>query len=137
MKNRFIIVIILLIVAFLADFVPQYIKANRLENELSAVRQESDLAELRDLAGLAFIQTARRIMGSRQQLATSFLRVLAILRIGCRMKTAAKFCKTCWPLKTRLPPSWRKAPGNRWAISRYCLTRRVKLTVPSAARRGR
>ena len=44
MKNRFIIVIILLIVAFVASFVPQYIKVNRLENELSAVRQESDPA---------------------------------------------------------------------------------------------
>ena len=63
MKNRFIIVIILLIVAFLAGFVPEYIKANRLENELSAVRQESDLAELRDLAGLAFVQTSQKNYG--------------------------------------------------------------------------
>jgi hypothetical protein len=49
MKNWIIVVIILLIVAFLAGFAPQYIKVNRLENELSTAKQDSDLAELRDL----------------------------------------------------------------------------------------
>jgi hypothetical protein len=63
MKNWIIVVIILLIVAFLAGFVPQYIKVNRLESELSTVKQESDLAELRDLAGLAFVQTSQKNYG--------------------------------------------------------------------------
>jgi hypothetical protein len=132
MKNRFIVVIILLIIVFLAGFIPQYIKVNRLENELSTAKQESALAELRDLAGLAFVQTSQKNYGLA---AASFLCVLAILRIGCQIQTAAKFCKACWPLKTRLLTSWLKAPRNRWAISRCCLTRHVKLTVPSAARR--
>ena len=52
--NRFIVVIILLIVAFLAGFAPQYLKVKSLENDLSAARQENTLAQLRDLAGLAF-----------------------------------------------------------------------------------
>jgi hypothetical protein len=32
--NRIIVVIILLIIVFLASFVPQYIKVKRLENDL-------------------------------------------------------------------------------------------------------
>ena len=63
MKNWIIIVIILLIAVFLAGFVPQYMKAKRLENELSAVRQENAMAELRDLAGLAFVQTSQKNYG--------------------------------------------------------------------------
>jgi hypothetical protein len=63
MKNWIIVVIILLIVAFLAGFAPQYIKVNRLENELSTAKQDSDLAELRDLAGLAFVQTSQKNYG--------------------------------------------------------------------------
>ena len=59
MKNWIIVVIILLIVAFLAGFAPQYIKVNCQENELSTAKQDSDLAELRDLAGLAFVQTSQ------------------------------------------------------------------------------
>jgi len=63
MKNWIIVVIILLIVAFLAGFAPQYIKVNCLENELSTAKQDSDLAELRDLAGLAFVQTSQKNYG--------------------------------------------------------------------------
>jgi hypothetical protein len=63
MKNRVVVVIILLIVVFLAGFVPQYIKVKRLENDLSAATQENALAELRDLAGLAFVETSEKNYG--------------------------------------------------------------------------
>ncbi len=63
MKNQTIVVIILLIIVFLAGFVPQYIKVKRLENDLSAAKQENVLAQLRDLAGLAFVQTSQKNYG--------------------------------------------------------------------------
>ncbi len=63
MKNRIIVVIILLIVAFLAGFIPQYIRVKRLENDLSVARHENALAQLRDLAGLAFVQTSQKNYG--------------------------------------------------------------------------
>jgi hypothetical protein len=62
-KNRIIVVIILLIIVFLAGFVPQYIKVKRLENDLSVARQENALAQLRNLAGLAFIQASQKNYG--------------------------------------------------------------------------
>jgi len=61
--KKIIVVITLLVITFLAGFVPQYIKAKRLENELSVARQENALAELRDLAGLAFVQTSQKNYG--------------------------------------------------------------------------
>jgi hypothetical protein len=61
--NRAIVVIILLIVAFLAGFVPQYTRVKRLESDLSAARRENALAQLRDLAGLAFVQASQKNYG--------------------------------------------------------------------------
>lgn len=63
MKNRVIVVIILLIIVFFAGFVPQYMKVKRLENDLSVARQENALAQLRDLAGLAFVQASQKNYG--------------------------------------------------------------------------
>jgi hypothetical protein len=63
MKNWIMIVIVLLVAAFLSGFVPLYAKVKRLEGALSAARQENALAELRDLAGLAFIQTSQKNYG--------------------------------------------------------------------------
>jgi hypothetical protein len=62
-KNRIIVVIILLIIIFLAGFVPQYIKVKRLENDLYVARQANALAQLRDLAGLAFVQASQKNYG--------------------------------------------------------------------------
>jgi hypothetical protein len=62
-NNRIIVVIILLIIFFLAGFVLQYIKVKRLENDLSVARQENALAQLSDLAGLAFVQASQKNYG--------------------------------------------------------------------------
>ncbi len=63
MKNRTIVIIVLLIIVFLAGFIPQYMRVKRLENELSVARQENALAQLRDLAGLAFVQASQKNYG--------------------------------------------------------------------------
>jgi hypothetical protein len=62
-KNRIFVVIILLIIVFLAGFVPQYIKVKRLENDLSVARQDNALGQLRDLAGLALVQASQKNYG--------------------------------------------------------------------------
>ncbi len=63
MKNQVIVVLILLIIVFLAGFVPQYIKVKRLETDLSVARQENALAQLRDLAALTFVQASQKNYG--------------------------------------------------------------------------
>ena len=61
--NRAIIAAIVLIVVFLAGFVPQYVKVNNLQTELRQARQGNNSAELRDLAGLAFFQAYQKNYG--------------------------------------------------------------------------
>ncbi|MGA2182623.1 MAG: hypothetical protein ABSH47_06300 [Bryobacteraceae bacterium] len=72
MKNRIIVVGVLLVVVFLAGFLPSYMKANRLENELRAARREHSLAQLRDLAGLAYFQAGQKDYGLAAGTSTRF-----------------------------------------------------------------
>ena len=55
---------IVLVVVFLVGFVPQYAKVNRLDAELRQARLENTSSELRDLAGLAFIQASQKNYGN-------------------------------------------------------------------------
>lgn len=63
MKNNVIVVAVLLVIVFLAGFVPGYVKTHRLENELREARREQSLAQLRDLASLAYFQANQKDYG--------------------------------------------------------------------------
>jgi type II secretory pathway component PulM len=72
-KNSIIGVAVLLVVVFLAGFLPTYAKANRLEKELREARREQSLAQLRDLASLAYFQASQKDYGSLPAPARVFL----------------------------------------------------------------
>jgi hypothetical protein len=63
MDKKIMVVAVLLIVAFSAGFLPQYAKGKRLERELVEARQENGRAQLRDLAGLAYLQASQKDYG--------------------------------------------------------------------------
>ena len=63
MSKQIMVVAVLLIVAFSAGFLPQYAKGKRLEKELGEARQENNMAQLRDLAGLAYLQASQKDYG--------------------------------------------------------------------------
>ncbi len=63
MKNKVMGVAIALIAVFLVGFIPSYVKANRLENELRQSRQDGAGAELRDLIALAYVQANQKNYG--------------------------------------------------------------------------
>jgi hypothetical protein len=63
MKNRLLIEAIVVVVAFLVGFLPQYSKTQRLESELRGLQQSSTNAELRDLAGLSYVQASQKNYG--------------------------------------------------------------------------
>lgn len=71
-RNRIIVVAILLVVVFLAGFLPSYAKAKRLENELREARRENSLAQLRDLACLAYFQANQKDYGLAAGTTTRF-----------------------------------------------------------------
>ena len=72
MTSKFVVVVALLVVAFLAGFLPTYAKANRLENELREARREHSLAQLRDLSCLAYFQASQKDYGLAAGTSTRF-----------------------------------------------------------------
>lgn len=72
MKNKTIVAAIALIAVFLVGFVPQYVKVNRLENELRQSRQEATGAELRDLIGFAYVQAIQKNYGLAAETSSRF-----------------------------------------------------------------
>jgi hypothetical protein len=63
MKNQAVVIAVALVAVFLLGFVPQYIKANRLDSELRRSREAHTGAELRDLIGLAYLQANQKNYG--------------------------------------------------------------------------
>jgi hypothetical protein len=63
MINKALISAIVLVVAFLGGFLPQYAKVNRLDTELRQARLGNTSAELRDLVGLAYFQANQKNYG--------------------------------------------------------------------------
>jgi hypothetical protein len=70
--NKTIVAAIALLAVFLIGFVPSYVKANRLEDELRQSRQESAGAELRDLIGLAYVQANQKNYGLATETSSRF-----------------------------------------------------------------
>jgi hypothetical protein len=63
MQHKIIVAAIALIAACLVGFVPQYVKAIRLETVLRQSRQDAAGAEMRDLIGLAYVQASQKNYG--------------------------------------------------------------------------
>ena len=79
MKNRLILWLVLLLVGFLAGFVPQYNKVRRLGSELESVKQQFSscqlggrLAQLRDTAALMYLEATRQNYGIAGEHSTRF-----------------------------------------------------------------
>jgi hypothetical protein len=72
MNNKIILAAIAAAALFLVGFVPQYVKANRLENELYQSRQENTEAQLRDLIGLAYVQANQKNFGLAAETSSRF-----------------------------------------------------------------
>jgi hypothetical protein len=70
--NTILVVGVLLMVVFLASFLPSYVKAKHLENELRAARYENSLAQLRDLACLTYLEAAQKDYGLAAGASTRF-----------------------------------------------------------------
>jgi hypothetical protein len=63
MQNRILIVAVAAVALFLAGFVPQYVRANRLDRELRQAQLASAYGEVRDLSALAYVQANQKNYG--------------------------------------------------------------------------
>ena len=63
LRTRAILVAGLIVVVFLVSFLPQFIRATRLDGELHRMQQESSMSELRDLSALTYFQATQKNYG--------------------------------------------------------------------------
>jgi hypothetical protein len=63
MQNRIVLLAAALVAVFLLGFVPQCIRANRLDSDLRRSREAYAGADLRDLIGLAYLQANQKNYG--------------------------------------------------------------------------
>ncbi len=64
MSQRMVIVaVVVIVVVFLVGFVPQYVRANRLNGELQRAQQGTMYADLRDQVALAYVQANEKNYG--------------------------------------------------------------------------
>jgi hypothetical protein len=72
MTNKAIAIAVALVAVFLLGFVPQYVKANRLDAELRQSREAYAGADLRDLVCLAYLQANQKNYGLAAETAGRF-----------------------------------------------------------------
>ena len=72
MKNRIVVAAIVVIAVFLVGFVPQFVKANRLEDELRRSQQEQAGSQLRELISLAYFQATQKNFGLAAETSSQF-----------------------------------------------------------------
>jgi len=63
MKNRIIIAAAAGVAVFLMGFLPQFVKVNRLEQQLRQAQQERSGSELSELVSLAYFQATQKNFG--------------------------------------------------------------------------
>lgn len=82
LKKRLILWCALLLAGFLIGFVPQYVQARQLRAEAEAANQQLEnyrsrarASDLKDLIGLAYLETSRKNYGLAGQYASQFFNV--------------------------------------------------------------
>jgi hypothetical protein len=77
--NKVLVIAVALVGVFLIGFVPQYVKASRLDSEARQLRQDSAEAELRELIALTYLQANQKNYGLAAETSSRFFsRVQAV-----------------------------------------------------------
>jgi len=109
-RNKIIMTAIALVAVFLLGFVPQHIKANRLETELRQFRQEIAGDQLRDLIGLVYFQANQKNYGLAAETSSRFFsraREMANQMQDTSSRRAPG--RICWRCGTGSRRNWRRA----------------------------
>jgi hypothetical protein len=71
-RNRLLVYAIVLAGVFLLGFVPQYVKANRLNREVQTLSWQNQIVTARDLIGIVFLDVANNNFGIASRDASTF-----------------------------------------------------------------
>jgi hypothetical protein len=136
-KNRLSVVAVLLIVVFLAGFLPQYANAKRLENKLRAARNENSLAELRDLVGLAYLQATQKDYGLAAGTSTRFFDRTHEVASQTPNSSRGKSLEDLLNVRDKISSELAKGdPGVLNELQTLFLRTRQATSLPSAVRQG-
>jgi hypothetical protein len=102
MQNKIIVAAIALVAVFLVGFVPQYVKANRLENELRQSWQENRGSQLRDLIGLAYVQANQKNFGLGAETTSRFFSRVREMANQTPDASSRKALEDLWALRDRV-----------------------------------
>ncbi|HTP32419.1 MAG TPA: hypothetical protein VMJ75_09610 [Candidatus Acidoferrales bacterium] len=72
MKNKIVVAAVVAIAVFLIGFVPEFVKVNRLEDELRKSVQEKAGYQLRELISLAYFQATQKNFGLAAETSSQF-----------------------------------------------------------------
>jgi hypothetical protein len=101
-KNRLLAEAIAVVVAFLSGFLPQYVKTRRLEGELHALQQADANAELRDLAGLSYVQARQKNYGLAAATSARFFNRVRELANQAADRPARKALEDLMPARDKI-----------------------------------
>jgi len=71
-KNRVTVIAVVVLVAFLLGFIPQFVKAQHLESELRAAQEANAGGDLRDLIAQAYVQANQKNFGLASETASRY-----------------------------------------------------------------
>ena len=109
MRNRIIMTAVALVAVFLLGFVPQRIKANRLETEVRQFRQEIAGDQLRDLIGLVYFQANQKNYGLAAETSSRFFSRAREMASQMQGATSRKTLEDLLALRAKVIP-----PDPRW-----------------------
>ena len=72
MKNRLILWVVLLVIGFLAGFIPQYLKAHQFGAELSGCQTAEQASRVRDTASMMYLAATQKNFGISAGYAAQF-----------------------------------------------------------------
>ena len=72
MKNKIVAAAVVVVAVFLIGFVPQFLKVNRLEDELRQSLQEKSGSQLRELISMAYFQAIQKNFGLAAETSSQF-----------------------------------------------------------------
>jgi hypothetical protein len=79
LKNRLIIYTLLLVVVFLAGYVPQYLSVRRLNQQVEALSWQTQLDQAGNTIALAFLEVSNNNFGVASQHTSDFFRQINAL----------------------------------------------------------
>ncbi len=72
MKNKLLLWVVLLLIGFLAGFIPQYSKARQASSELSACQTAQQVSQIRDIASMMYLTATQKNYGISAGYAAQF-----------------------------------------------------------------